>query len=179
MTTDTTEKVAIENEPVNAPEGAPEDGRPRRAAFTAAGLVRGVDVELQNAVVGAVMAADDVHIQNGGARSIFAGGALDLSRGGAGIIVAGGDTHIRQGGAQAVLSAGGITMEQAGSGFAIARRIRIGHGGMTIFAITPKLEAADGARVVVGPAGSLALLAGILALVATAILRRRRHTDEG
>jgi nitric oxide reductase activation protein len=66
-------------------------------------------------------------------------------------------------------------MEQAGSGFAIARRIRIGHSGMTVFAVTPQLEVQEGGRVVFGRSASFAVVGGVAALAAllVALLRRR------
>jgi hypothetical protein len=66
-------------------------------------------------------------------------------------------------------------MEQAGSGFAIARRIRVGHSGTTVFALTPQLEVQEGGRVIFGRSASLAIVGGVAALAAllVALLRGR------
>jgi hypothetical protein len=92
------------------------------------------------------------------------------------VVVAGENVTITQGGAQAVISGGMLQMEQAGSGFAIARRIRIGRGGIAIFALSGSVEVADGGRVVFGRPFSMAVLGGLVGLVGfTAILRRIRR----
>lgn len=166
------EGAAVDAQGDEAPVADPRS----RSRVTFAALVRGVDVELTGAA-GLILAADDVHIARGGARSIIAGGGLELRQGGAGLIVAGGDASIAQGGAQAIVSAGSISMESAGSGFAIARRIRIGPRGLTIFSVTPKLEVQEGGRVVFGRVASAAVLGGVaaaVALVAVLVGRRRR-----
>jgi hypothetical protein len=82
---------------------------------------------------------------------------------------------VRQGGAQAIVSAGSVTMEQAGSGFAIARRIRVGHSGTVVFALTPQLEVQEGGRVILGRSASFAIVGGVAALAAllVALLRGR------
>jgi hypothetical protein len=147
-----------------------------RPLVTVTALVRGVDVELRNAVAGAIVAGDDVRLERGGARSIFAGGNLTISQGGAGLVVAGGDTSISKGGAQAVISAGSVMMESAGSGIAVARRIRIGRNGMTVFALTPQLDVQEGGRVIFGRSAAFAMLGGFagLGLLLAGLLRRRR-----
>jgi hypothetical protein len=147
----------------------------RRSLITFAGLVRGVDVELRNGAAGIIVAADDVHVDRGGARSIVAGGGLQLQRGGAGLIVAGGDAHVAQGGAQAIISAGSISMESAGSGFAIGRRIRIGPRGLAVFAIAPRLDVHEGGRVIFGRLASFALLGGIAGAIGLVVLQLRRR----
>jgi hypothetical protein len=179
----TTEEIQVQEAPEEPMEAAgteletPEAAPTKRPLVNVAALVRGVDVELQNAMAGAVIAADDVSLQKGGARSIFAGGNLELRQGGAGVIVAGGDTSITQGGAQAIVSAGGVMMERSGSGFAIGRRIRIGHNGLAIFAVTPNLEVQEGGRVVFGRGASFAILGGMMgvALLMVGLLRGRRR----
>jgi hypothetical protein len=153
----------------------PTPEAPRRPMASVAGLVRGVDVEMRNALVGAVMAADEVHLERVFARNVYAGGALEMHQGGAGMIVSGGDTHLSKGGAQAIFSAGSVTMESAGAGFAVGGRIRVAHGGTAVFAITPTLEIQEGGRVVFGRAASFAVLGGISTLVALAVYLVRRQ----
>lgn len=162
--------AGIEIEPASQ-IGGKVDGRPL-VSFNA--LVRGVDVEVRNSLTGAIIAGDDVRLERGGARSIYAGGNLELRQGGAGVIVAGGDASITQGGAQAILSGGSVTMENGGSGFAIARRIRI-RNGLTIFALTPRLEVEEGGKVVFGRSASMAIVGGLIGLAAllVALLRGR------
>jgi len=99
------------------------------------------------------------------------------AEGATGLLVSGGDTHLANGGAAAVLSAGSVTMEQSGSGVAIARRIRVAHGGLAVFAVTPHLEVQEGGRVLFGRAASIAVMGGILSLIALwAFSLRRRAT---
>ncbi len=161
-----------------SPTGESERAEPvgARPLISVTGLVRGVDVELSNVLAGAVVAGDDVRLQRGGARTIFAGGNLAVSQGGAGLIVAGGDASISKGGAQAVISAGSVMMERAGSGIAVARRIRVGRSGMTVFALTPQLEVQDGGRVIFGRSAAFAMLGGFagLGLLLVGLLRGRR-----
>jgi hypothetical protein len=166
------EEIAEATAATVEPMTEPVDGKP---LVTVSALVRGVDVELRNALAGVIVAGDDVRLERGGARSIFAGGNLTVSRAGAGVIVAGGDTSISKGGAQAVISAGGVTMESAGSGVAIGRRIRIGRNGLAVFALAPQLEVQEGGRVIFGRAASFAIVGGFAALGAllVALLRRR------
>jgi hypothetical protein len=165
-------EAAAEDETVIEPR---DEERQHPAVVSIDGLVRGVDVKVQNGLVGAVMAADDVHLERSFARSVFAGGGLQIHQGGSGLIVAGGDAHIAQGGAQAILSAGSITMESAGSGFAVARRIRVAHGGTAVFAITPHLEIQEGGRVLLGRGASIAVMGGIWSLVALLVYVVRRR----
>ena len=92
-----------------AGEPASKDSEGRSTPkLTVSALVRGVDVELRNAVGGAIIAGHDLKLDRGGARSIFAAGNLQLERGGASSILAGGDVTITRGGAAAVVSAGGV-----------------------------------------------------------------------
>jgi hypothetical protein len=157
-----------------ADELAEHDLRP--SLVTAAALVRGFEVDVRNAVVGAVLANHDVTLTRSAARSVFAGGDVDLRQGGAGVVVAGENATLTQGGAQAVISGGLVQMEQAGSGFAIGRRIRIGKGGLAIFALGGRIEVAEGGRIMVGRTLSMAVLGGLVALVGlVAMLGRRRR----
>lgn len=165
-------EAEVEEEPVTEP--IKEEKGP--ALLTIAGLVRGADVEVETALVGAVMAADGVKVERAITRSIFAGGGLEIRQAVSGTIMAGGDAHISQGGAQAILSAGSITMESAGSGFAVARRIRVAHGGTVVFAITPNLEVQEGGRVLFGRGASIALLGGMTGLLALVVFALRRRT---
>jgi hypothetical protein len=164
-----------EAETLVAEELGDHDGR--RSLVSATPLVRGYQVDLRNALVGAVLANDDVKLTRVGARSIFAGGGVELRQGGAGVIVAGENVTLTQGGAQAVVSGGLVQMEQAGSGFAIGRRIRIGKGGLAIFALGGEIEVAEGGRVMIGRPLSAAVLGGLVALVALlgALGMRRRR----
>ena len=66
-------------------------------------------------------------------------------------------------------------MERSGSGVAVARRIRVAHGGVTIFAVTPHLEVQEGGRVLFGRVASIAILAGISSLIALAAFAARRR----
>ena len=169
-------KTEIGTQPELQPAVEPTAPRP---LLSMNALVRGVDVEVRNALTGVVIAGDDVELERGIARSVFAGGGAEIHRAGAGIIVAGGDTSLRQGGAQAIVSAGSVTMEQSGSGFAIARRIRIGPSGTALLALTPRLEVQDGGRVIFGRSASLAIVGGVAAIVVTLVtlLRQRARTD--
>jgi hypothetical protein len=166
------EEPSLSTERMTSAEEEPEHGRP---IATLAGLVRGVDVEVKNALVGAVLAGDDVHLERVFARNVYGAGQLDIRQAGAGLIVSGGDTHLTKGGAQAVLSAGSVTMESAGAGFALAGRIRVARGGTAIFAIAPSLEVQEGGRVVFGRLASLAVLAGASTVTALAIVLARRR----
>jgi hypothetical protein len=152
-----------------------EEPRARSSMISIDGLVRGVDLTVRNGIVGAVMAADDVHLERGFARTIYAGGGLQIRQGGSGLILAGGDAHIERAGAQAIVSAGSITMESSGSGFAVARRIRVAHGGMAVFALTPDLEVNEGGRVIFGRVASIAIVGALWSTAALlAYLVRRR-----
>ena len=164
-------EAAMEEESVTEP--TTEKRRP--AIVSVAGLVRGVDVEVKNGLVGAVIAADDVELERSITRSAFAGGGLKISQAISGTIMSGGDAHVENGGAQAILAAGSITMESAGTGFAVARRIRVAHGGTAVFAITPNLEVQEGGRVLFGRGVSFAVLGGISSLVALLIFAARRR----
>jgi hypothetical protein len=164
-----------EAETLLAHELAEQDRRP--SLVTASALVRGYEVDLRNALVGAVLANHDVTLTRGVTRSMFAGGDVELRQGGAGVVVAGENVTLTRGGAQAVISGGLVQMEQAGSGFAIGRRIRIGRGGLAIFALGGKIEVADGGRIMVGRSLSMAVLGGLVAMVGLlAMLGRRRRT---
>ncbi len=166
------ETLGQEAETLLADELAEHDRR--RSLVTAAALVRGYEVDVRNAVVGAVLANHDVTLTRGAARSIFAGGDVDLRQGGAGVVVAGESITLTQGGAQAVVAGGLVQMEQAGSGFAIGRRIRIGKGGLAIFALGGQIEVAEGGRVMVGRTLSMAVLGGFVALIGLiAVISRR------
>ena len=158
-------RVPVEPEPIE-PGEAPSPEAAVRPLVSVAGLVRGVDVELKTAVIGAAVAGDDISMERAFVRSVFAGGGLQLRQGGAGVIVSGGDTTIEKGGAQAIVSAGTINMESAGSALAVARRIRVGHGGLAGRALTPHLEVAEGGRVVFGRSAALALVGGFVSLAA-------------
>lgn len=166
-----------EAETLVAEELGDHDGR--RSLVTATALLRGYQVDLRNALVGAVLANDDVTVTRAAARSIFAGGDIDLRQGGAGVVVAGENVTITQGGAQAVVSGGLVQMEQAGSGLAIGRRIRIGKGGVAVFALGGHIEVAEGGRVMMGRPLSAAVLGGLVAVVALlgalGVRRRRRR----
>jgi hypothetical protein len=158
------EPAEVGIQPAGESAAQPEAGARRDALVTVSGIVRGQEVDLRNALVGA------------GARSIFAGGGLEIHQGGAGLIVAGGAASIRQGGAQAIVANGDVSMEQAGSGIAIGRRISIGPSGMTVLALAPSLEVHDGGKVIFGRSASLAILGGFAALAAllVGLLRGRR-----
>jgi hypothetical protein len=69
-------------------------------------------------------------------------------------------------------------MESSGSGVAVARRTRVAHGGVAIFAVTPHLEVQEGGRVLFGRAASMAVLGGISSLVALLIFSARRRAAE-
>jgi len=153
-------KLPIEAEELPAQESG------ARPLVSVAGLVRGVDVEIKTALIGAAVAADDISVERAFVRSVFAGGGLQMRQAGAGLIVSGGDTAIERAGAQAIMSAGTISMESAGSGFAIGRRIRVGQGGVVGLALTPRIEVAEGGRVIFGRSAAFAIVGGVLGLAA-------------
>lgn len=167
-------KVREPAEKVSEPVEAPAEEARNRALVSVAGLVRGVDVELKTALVGAAVAADDLTVERGFVRTAFAGGELHVRQGGAGVIVSGGDTTIHQGGAQAIISAGTVNMESAGSAFAIGRRIRVAQGGTAVLALTPHLEVGEGGRVIFGRSAAVAIVGAVLSLVALLIFRLRQ-----
>jgi hypothetical protein len=167
--------IAEVAEPVAEPtEERPSEGG--RGLLTVAGMVRGDEVSLRNALVGGI-AADSVSVERGFVRAAIAGQELRIQQAGAGMIVSAGSTELQRGGAQAVISGGSITMHQAGSGFAIAREIEVGQQGTVVFGVTPHLEVQEGGRVLFGPGSALIALGTIGALIAAiafTVLRRGR-----
>ena len=137
----------------------------------AAGVVQGERVDLRMAGAGIVFAGKDVTLERAGARDVVAGGQVRLQQAGAGMILAGGGATISQGGAGTLVSLGPTQLERSGAGVLAAASANIGRGGVVVFALTPRLEVAEGGRVIGGPAVAAAAAVG-LALVAV-LLRRR------
>jgi hypothetical protein len=132
-----------------------------RVRQSAVGIVRGERVNVGQAAVGAVVARGDVSMSQGGARSLIAGGDMRIHQGGGGMFLAGGDAEIHQGGAGTMVCLGNVSIEQGGSVLSLARRLEAGEGSWVGVALTPRLELAPGARVLIGPAQ--AALAGAVA----------------
>jgi hypothetical protein len=159
-----------------APQAEPQ----QRPLVTMAGLLRGGDLELRNAAVGAII-ADEVEVERGFVRTAVAAGELEIEQGGAAVVFSAGPTSIRQGGAQAIVSAGSVTMEQAGGGVVLARQVELRGSGTIVFGVTPRLNVGEGGRVIFGPLPSLIAAGGLVALVAMLIstLRRARGARRG
>ena len=136
----------------------------------AAGVVHADHAELKMAGAGVVFAGNDVTIERGGARDIIAGGQARLQRSGAGMLLAAGDTRISQGGAGTLISLGRTEIQQGGAGIIATGNASISRG-VVVFAVTPRLEVAEGGRVMFGPMAALAAF-GVAALGAM-LLRRR------
>lgn len=138
-----------------------------QSLISVAGVLRGGDIQLRNAAVGAVI-GDEVEVERGFVRAAIAAGELEIEQGGAGVVFSAGQTSIRQGGAQAIISAGSVTMEQAGGGVVLARQVEL-RGGTVVFGLTPRLNVGEGGRVVFGPLPSLIAAGGLVALIATLV----------
>jgi hypothetical protein len=156
----------------NGPESGPVEEAPprlRRQARAdlvtiergAVGLVQAERAEMHGALAGMVFGSKDVTLDRGGAREVVAGGAVRLSRGGAGTILAGGDASVTQGGAGMLVSLGHVEIRQGGACGLVAGAVTVGRGGIVGLAITPRLEVADGGRVLAGPPMALGAVAGV------------------
>lgn len=163
---------ATESEPEHEtqPVQSVTEGRP---LVSIRGVMRGEDLELRNALVG-VVRGDDVKVERAVARTILAEKA-EIQRGGAQLLLSGGDVSVHQAGAQAIVAAGSVSLVQSGTGIAIGRSIEVGERGTVVFAVAPSVRALGG-RVLFGPLPTLAVLAGIAAVVVAVrrfVLRRR------
>lgn len=139
-------------------------------------VVKAEEVELHQAAAAVIFAEDEVEIDRGGARDIVAGGSVKLARGGAGLIITAGDTTIRQGGAGSILSLGSVQIEQGGAGSVAAGSVTVGRGGLVLLALTPRLEVAEGGRLIGGPAAVFAAGVGIaIGIALGGLIRRRRR----
>jgi hypothetical protein len=171
--------IAVNNGFVRSPdEESPGPKGPNgvttlKRAFS--GVIRAERAELHSAAAGLVFAAKDVTVERGGARDIVAGDEVRLTQAGAGMILAGGDASLRQSGAGMVFSLGDVNVEQGGACFVAARRATVGRGGLALLAITPRLEVAEGGRVLGRPAIALAaLVAASLGFAAARLMHWRR-----
>lgn len=150
-----------------SPEAAESQGGDR-ALVSLRALARGSQLELKNAVVGGAV-GERISVTRAFVRAAVGTRSVELRQAGAGIIATAGGASIQQGGAQAVVSAGPVTMRQAGSGFAIGRSIRV-ENGLIIVGIAPRIEAAEGSRVLFGPLAALAIIGSAAALAGVAAL---------
>jgi hypothetical protein len=168
------------------PEAAPPAGHLRASvdegrtsiAQSAIGLVRGDEIQVGQALVGAVVATGSARIEKSVTRTVLATGNVSLQQGGGAMILVGGDADIQQGGTGTMVALGGARFAQGGAVTAIAPRIEVTEGSTVGIALTPRLELAPGARVLAGPQHVLAggLLAGAVAGLIVALLgwlRRR------
>lgn len=149
------------------------DGRRMKVRQSAVGMVRGDHVNVGQGFVGAVMARGDVSLAQGGTRAAIAGGDLRVRQGGGGMFLAGGNAEIHQGGAGTLVTLGDVRIEQGGAVLSLAGRLDAGAGSWIGVALTPRLQAADGARVLVGPAQAALAGAAFGAVVAAGIVLAR------
>jgi hypothetical protein len=119
------------------------------------GLVKARDVHLTGSGAGLVAAGGNFSILNGGCGPVVANGAVTIRNGGCGPLIANGAVSIENGGTQAVLAAGEVT---------------VGPNAFVGIVVSPKVEVADGARVLMS--SPLALAAGAAAGVAVSVLTR-------
>lgn len=133
------------------------DATEAKVRLSAVGLVRAERVDMANSAAGFVLAGSEARIERGGARTIIATGPIEISRGGAG----------------AVLSLGDVRISQGGGGMILARSAEVREGGFIAFAVTPRLNVAEGGRVLAGPReAALIALVGAVAAVLTVVVTR-------
>jgi hypothetical protein len=150
-----------------APDAA-ESQEPERALVSLRALARGSQLELKNALVGGAL-GERITVTRALVRAAVGARSVELHQAGAGVIATAGGASIQQGGAQAVVSAGPVTMRQAGSGFAIGRSVTV-ENGLVIFGIAPRIDVAEGSRVIFGPLASLAIIGSVAALAGIAAI---------
>ena len=154
----------------------PEPSARANIERTCAGVIKTERVDMRMSAAGVIFANRDVAIERGGARDIVATGDVRMTRAGAGLVLAGGGATFRQSGAGTVFSLGDVSIEQGGACSLAARNATVGRGGVVLLALTPRLQVADGGRVLSGP---FAILAGVigagLAIAVSRFIRFRRR----
>jgi hypothetical protein len=155
------------------PIAADDEKAAERGWVNVHALTRGNQLEVKNALVGAAV-GERVSVTRALVRGAIGGRSVEIRQGGAGVVATAGGATITQGGAQTILTTGAVTVRQGGSGIALARSITVDNG-LVIFGITPRLEIANGGRVVFGPAAALAIVGAVAGLAAiAAVLRATR-----
>lgn len=150
------------------------DAQDANVAQSAVGLVRTGHATIGQALVGAVIASEDVSMSRGAGRTFLAGRDLHLSQGGGGFLVAGGDVEIREGGAGTLLSLGNVRVERGGSVLALARQVDARDNSTIGVALAPRIVMAPGTRVLIGLREVVAggAVAGLVIGLVVAAVRR-------
>jgi hypothetical protein len=130
------------------------------------------DVTVERALVGAV-SAHNVRFEMAGAGPVLASGDVSFERAGCGPVITAGDVRFKQGGCGPVIAAGSVSFEQGGARSVIAGTARLGAGSFALVVAAPKVEIADGARVLLGTKQAAALGAALGAVLGLVLLRKR------
>jgi hypothetical protein len=134
----------------------------------------GSDVDLEGTLLGR-LSARDVTLTRSAAGLVAAEGNLSISEGGCGPVLVHGDMAIRNGGCGPVLAGGDVSIEYGGTQWMMsAGKASIGPNGFVGFVASPRVDVAEGGRVLLSTRQALALgaAAGIAwALVSRAVRR--------
>ena len=150
------------------------DAGDAHVAQSAVGLVRTGHATIGQAVVGAVVASDDVSLSRGGGRTFLAGRDVHLRQGGGGFMVAGGDAEIREGGVGTLVTLGSARFVQGGSLLALAGQVDLREGSTIGVALSPRIVMAPGTRVLAGwrEVATAGAVAGLVIGLVMAVARR-------
>lgn len=125
---------------------------------TAVCKLEAADASVRMSAVG-YLAADHAELRMSPAAIAHVKGPLDLRFSSASLLAAGGDARVQYGACQMVAAKGDVSLNTAMAGAVLSRQTRV-ERGLVGMLVANDVELADGARVILRPAGAAALGAG-------------------